>query len=135
MAIEGPRFDGHDFVATAARRGAAAALVRRDAQAPPTLPLVRVEDTTRALGDLARHRRQQASVPVVALTGSVGKTTTKDMAAALLETRGPVLRTAGNFNNEYGLPLTLLRLREEHTAAVLEIAQRSTGPSLPTART
>jgi UDP-N-acetylmuramoyl-tripeptide--D-alanyl-D-alanine ligase len=127
VAIQGPRFDGHDFVAHAARRGAAAALVHHEADAPAGLPLVRVEDTTRALGALAHHVRGKATAPVVGITGSVGKTTTKDMAAALLETRGPVLRTAGNLNNEYGLPLTLLGLREEHTAAVLEMAMSAPG--------
>lgn len=127
VAIQGPRFDGHDFVAPAARRGAAAALVHRDVDAPAALPLVRVEDTTRALGALAHHVRGQATAPVVGITGSVGKTTTKDLAAGLLEVRGPVLRTAGNFNNEYGLPLTLLGLREEHTAAVLEMGMSAPG--------
>ncbi|MCG6921875.1 MAG: UDP-N-acetylmuramoyl-tripeptide--D-alanyl-D-alanine ligase [Acidobacteria bacterium] len=127
VAIRGPRFDGHDFVAPAARGGAAAALVHRDVDAPAELPLVRVEHTTRALGALAHHVRRQATSPVVGITGSVGKTTTKDLAAGLLETRGPVLRTAGNLNNEYGLPLTLLGLREEHTAAVLEMGMSAPG--------
>ena len=127
VAIEGPRFDGHDFVGDAARRGAGAAVVRRDAEVPETLPLVRVEDTTRALGDLARHWRRQASAPVVGLTGSVGKTTTKEMTSALLATRGPVLKTEGNLNNHWGLPLTLLGLREEHTAAVLELGMSAAG--------
>ncbi len=127
VAIQGPRFDGHDFVAHAARRGAGAAVVHREVDAPPALPLVRVEDTTRALGALAHHVREKATAPVVGITGSVGKTTTKDMTAALLETRGPVLRTAGNLNNEYGLPLTLLGLREEHTAAVLEMGMSAPG--------
>ena len=76
---------------------------------------MRVADTTRALADLARYVRRRAGLPVVAVTGSVGKTTTKDMTAALLATRGPVLKTEGNLNNQYGLPLTLLRLRSEHT--------------------
>jgi UDP-N-acetylmuramoyl-tripeptide--D-alanyl-D-alanine ligase len=127
VAIHGPRFDGHDFLAEAAERGASAALVHRDAAAPGTLALVRVADTTRALGDLARHVRRRAAAPVVGLTGSVGKTTTKEMTAALLETRGSVLRTEGNLNNQYGLPLTLLRLRPEHTAAVLEMGMSAPG--------
>jgi UDP-N-acetylmuramoyl-tripeptide--D-alanyl-D-alanine ligase len=127
VAIHGPRFDGHDFLAAAAERGAVAAVVHRDAEAPVPLPLVRVEDTTRALGDLARHFRRAVDVPVVAITGSVGKTTTKDMTAALLASRGPVLRTAGNLNNQWGLPLSLLGLREEHTAAVLELGMSAPG--------
>jgi len=127
VAVRGPRFDGHDFLAEAAARGAAAALVHRDAAAPPGLPLVRVADTTRGLRDLARHVRRQAALPVVAVTGSVGKTTTKDMTAHLLATRGPVLKTEGNLNNQYGLPLTLLGLRPEHTAAVVELGMSARG--------
>ncbi len=127
VAVKGPRFDGHDFLAEAAGRGAAAALVHRDAPAPARLPLVRVADTTAGLSQLARHVRGAAAVPVVGVTGSVGKTTTKDMTAHLLATRGPVLKTEGNLNNQYGLPLTLLRLRPEHTAAVLEMGMSAPG--------
>ena len=127
VAIQGPRLDGHDFVGDAASGGAAAAVVHHEVEAPATLPLVRVADTTRALGDLARHVRRQATVPIVGVTGSVGKTTTKDMTAALLATRGPVLRTEGNLNNEYGVPLTLLGLRGTHTAAVLEMGMSAPG--------
>jgi UDP-N-acetylmuramoyl-tripeptide--D-alanyl-D-alanine ligase len=127
VAVRGPRFDGHDFLAEAAARGARAALVERDAPAPAGLPLVRVADTTRGLADLARHARRGAALPVVAVTGSVGKTTTKDMTAHLLATRGPVLKTEGNLNNQYGLPLTLLRLAPEHTAAVLELGMSAPG--------
>jgi len=127
VAIQGPRFDGHEFVADAALGGAAAALVHHEVEAPATLPLVRVVNTTRGLGDLARHARRRAGVPVVGITGSVGKTTTKDMTASLLTTRGPVLRTEGNLNNEYGLPLTLLGLNPTHTAAVLEMGMSAPG--------
>jgi UDP-N-acetylmuramoyl-tripeptide--D-alanyl-D-alanine ligase len=127
VAVLGPRFDGHDFLPEAAAKGAAAALVHRDAPAPPGLPLVRVPDTTRGLRDLARSVRRAATLPVVGVTGSVGKTTTKDMTAHLLATRGPVLKTEGNLNNQYGLPLTLLRLGEEHTAAVLEMGMSAPG--------
>lgn len=127
FAIAGPRFDGHDFLGPAFAAGAAAAVVHRDVAAPPGMGVVRVEDTTRALGDLARHVRATAEVPVVAVTGSAGKTTTKEMAAALLATRGPVLKTEGNLNNQYGLPLSLLRLAPEHTAAVLELGMSAAG--------
>jgi UDP-N-acetylmuramoyl-tripeptide--D-alanyl-D-alanine ligase len=127
VAIAGPRFDGHDFVAEAATRGALAALVHRDVQAPAGFGLVRVADTTRGLADLARHARAQVEVPVVCITGSAGKTTTKDMTAALLQPRGPVLKTEGNLNNRYGLPLMLLRLRPEHSAAVLELGMSAAG--------
>jgi len=127
VAIAGPRFDGHDYLDDAARRGAAAALVHKEVAAPEGLELVRVPDTTRALADLARHTRLAASIPVVGITGSTGKTTTREMTAAILETRGPVLKTEGNLNNQYGLPLTLLRLRPEHTAAVLELGMSAAG--------
>jgi len=127
VAIRGKHFDGHDFLAAAHARGAGAALVERDAAAPPELPLVRVPDTTKALADLARHVRRSAAIPVVAVTGSVGKTTTKDMTAELLGARGPVLKTEGNLNNQYGLPLTLLRLEPRHTAAVLELGMSAAG--------
>ena len=127
VAVRGARLDGHDFLAEAAGRGAAAALVHRDAPAPAGLPLVRVADTTRGLSDLARRVRRAAAVPVVGVTGSIGKTTTKDMTAHLLSTRGPVLKTEGNLNNQYGLPLTLLRLAPEHTAAVVELGMSAPG--------
>jgi len=127
VAIRGPRFDGHDFLAQAASRGAVAALVSADLAAPDGLPLLRVADTTRALGELARRVREEAGIPVVGITGSVGKTTTKDMTAALLAPKGVVLKTEGNLNNQFGLPLTLLRLRAEHAAAVLEMGMSAAG--------
>jgi UDP-N-acetylmuramoyl-tripeptide--D-alanyl-D-alanine ligase len=127
VAIAGPRFDGHAFLAAAQARGAAAALVHTDVEAPAGLPLVRVADTTTALADLARHVRRTAAIPVVAITGSTGKTTTKEMAAALLALQGPVLKTEGNLNNQYGLPLMLLKLDAEHRAAVLELGMSAAG--------
>lgn len=127
FAIAGKHFDGHDFLADVKAKGAGAAVVHKDLGEVPGLPLVRVADTTRALGDLARHVRRQGEAPVVAITGSAGKTTTKDLTATLLATRGPVLRTEGNLNNQYGLPLTLLRLAPEHVAAVLEMGMSAKG--------
>lgn len=126
VAVAGPRFDGHEFLAQAKARGASAALVHRDVEAAG-LPLVRVPDTTRALADLARAVRAAAAVPVAAITGSAGKTTTKEMTAGLLATRGPVLKTEGNLNNQYGLPLTLLRLAPEHRFGVLELGMSAAG--------
>jgi UDP-N-acetylmuramoyl-tripeptide--D-alanyl-D-alanine ligase len=127
FAVAGPRFDGHDFVADAVGRGAAAVVVHREVPHPPGVAVVRVEDTTRALADLARHVRRANSAPVVCITGSAGKTTTKNMTAALLEIRGAVLRTEGNLNNQYGLPLTLLRLEPTHWASVLELGMSAAG--------
>jgi UDP-N-acetylmuramoyl-tripeptide--D-alanyl-D-alanine ligase len=127
VAIAGPKFDGHEFVAPAVGRGAAAVMVHRELPAPPGVPLVRVKDTTQALKDLARHVRLRAAIPVVAVTGSAGKTTTKEMTAALLATAGEVLKTEGNLNNQYGLPLTLLRLTPAHRFAVLELGMSAAG--------
>lgn len=127
VAVAGPRFDGHDFLNAAVSRGAPAAMIHGDVLVPPGLEIVRVADTTRALGDLARHLRRQRDVTVVGITGSTGKTTTKDMAAALLATRGSVLCTEGNLNNRYGVPLTLFRLLPEHSAVVLEMGMSARG--------
>ena len=127
VAVKGPNFDGHDFLGAAVARGAAAAMVHRDAEVPGPFPLVRVSETTQALKDLGQHVRLKAAVPVVAVTGSAGKTTTKEMTAALLGTQGPVLKTEGNLNNQYGLPLTLLRLSPEHRFAVLELGMSAAG--------
>ena len=127
VAIAGPHFDGHDFLAQAQARGAAAALVHRQLAEVSALPLLQVADTTRALADLGRYVRTRAAVTVVAVTGSVGKTTTKEMTASLLDRLGPVLKTEGNLNNQYGLPLTLLRLTPEHRYAVLELGMSTPG--------
>jgi UDP-N-acetylmuramoyl-tripeptide--D-alanyl-D-alanine ligase len=128
VAIVGTKNDGHDFLGDAAEASAAAALVSDDIVASPAgLGLVRVADTTQGLAALARYVRQRATVPVVAITGSTGKTTTKDMAARLLETAGPVLKTEGNLNNQFGLPLMLLRLRPPHRFAVFELGMSAAG--------
>ena len=127
VAIVGPRLDGHDFVAEAVARGAAAILVQREISLPPGVDVLRVGDTTAALGRLASHVRQASGLPVVCVTGSTGKTTTKEMAAALLAVLGPVLKSEGNLNNQYGLPLTLFRLSPEHRAAVLELGMSAPG--------
>ncbi len=91
------------------------------------LPLFEVDDTLRALGALAAFHRSRFSIPVAAVGGSAGKTTTKEMVAAILRTRGPALATEGNFNNEIGVPLTLLSLRSEHKAAVVELGMSTPG--------
>lgn len=134
VAVRGERVDGHDFVAEAFRRGAVAALVSREVEAAGEAgaageqgALIRVDDTVAALGRLAAYHRQRLDVTVVAVTGSVGKTTTKDMIAAVLATAMPVLKSPGNYNTEIGLPLTLLELTPEHKAAVLEMGMRGAG--------
>ena len=129
VALRGERFDGHDFLADAARSGASCAVVARGraASGPPGLPLLEVDDTLAALGAVARLHRLRFSIPVVGVTGSNGKTTTREMIAAILATRGPVLSTEGNLNNEVGVPLTLLRLLPTHTAAVIEMGMSHRG--------
>jgi len=118
-AIVGARLDGHRFLKQAGARGAKAAVVSRPVPGP--LPQILVEDTTEALGRMGRAQRLQWNGPVVAVTGSVGKTTVKDMTAHLLKGSFRVLKTQGNLNNQWGLPLTLLKLTAEHEAAVVEI--------------
>ena len=125
VALHGPRFDGHDFLGQARERGAVAALVSRDEAAG--MPFVQVEDTRRALGRLAAGWRARFSLPLVALTGSNGKTTVKEMLAAILRNCGETLVTRGNLNNDIGVPLTLARLGGQHRYAVLELGANHPG--------
>src|SRR5439155_9262829 len=128
FAIRGHRLDGHAFLADAAGRGAACLVVHAlHDDAPANVPLVLVEDTTKALGLLAAYHRARFSIPVVAVTGSNGKTTTKELIAGVLGVRWQVLKPSGSFNNQWGLPLTLLRLAAEHQALVLEIGSQHPG--------
>ncbi len=131
IAIHGPRHDGHDFVAAALAAGALAAVVARGRQAeyPPETPgkLLAVADTLAALQQLARAVRRAWGRRLAGITGSVGKTTTKEILAALLAARFRVLKSEGNLNNEYGLPLTLLRLDPAHEAAVVELGMSHRG--------
>lgn len=130
FAIRGPRQDGHAFVGHARARGAGAAVVTHlppELALPPDFPVVVVEDTTSALQRLgAFHRRRQA-LPVVAVTGSNGKTTTKELAAAVLARRLRVLKAAGSLNNQWGVPLTLLGIEPHHQAVVLELGMNAFG--------
>lgn len=125
VAIEGPNFDGHDYVLAAQQRGAAAAMVSKGVEA--TLPLLKVGDTRTALSLLAEDWRQRFSGPVIAVTGSNGKTTVKEMLAAILGQHHRVLVTKGNLNNELGVPLTLLRLSEDDDYAVIEMGANHVG--------
>jgi UDP-N-acetylmuramoyl-tripeptide--D-alanyl-D-alanine ligase len=125
VALRGPNFDGHAFLAEAAQRGAAAAVVETPVAAP--LPTLRVSDTLAALGAIAADWRGRFDLPVIAVTGSFGKTTVKEMMAAIAATRGEVLATRGNLNNEIGLPLTLFGLAWQHRAAVLEMGANHAG--------
>jgi UDP-N-acetylmuramoyl-tripeptide--D-alanyl-D-alanine ligase len=131
VALEGERFDGHVFVAQAAQGGAAGAVVREGKSLGGALPagfgVYVVADTLKALGGLARGHRRRFRIPVGAVGGSNGKTTTKEMVGAILSTRGPALKTEGNFNNEVGVPLTLFRLELSHVAAVVEMGMNHPG--------
>jgi UDP-N-acetylmuramoyl-tripeptide--D-alanyl-D-alanine ligase len=137
VALKGERHDGHRFIADAVRRGAACVIVQRTVARPQagSAAVIRVNDTLRALGDLAHYRRERIGPAVLAITGSNGKTTTKEMVAAIAEEgllggtrlRGRVLKTEGNFNNLVGLPLTLLRLRKKHQVAVVELGTNHPG--------
>jgi len=124
-ALPGTRTDGHEFVGAAAAAGAAGALVSRPVGV--ALPKVVVTDVAAALGEAGRAWRADFHGPLVAVAGSNGKTTTKEMLAAILGARGECLATRGNLNNQLGVPLTLLRLREGHASAVIEMGANRAG--------
>lgn len=133
VALRGDRFDGHDYLAQVRDAGAAAALVDRVYEGDAPLPLACVDDTADALGALAAHWRRQFAIPVIAVAGSNGKTTVKEMIAACLRAHfgeAAVLATAGNLNNHIGLPLTLLCLRDAARAAVVEIGMNHPGETV-----
>lgn len=125
VALRGERFDAHQFVAQAHADGASAALVSE--WVADGIPQLRVDDTLLGLQHLSRHWRQRFRLPVVAVTGSNGKTTSKQMLASIFAARGPVLATVGNLNNHIGVPLTLLALRAEHATAVIEMGANHHG--------
>lgn len=129
FAIVGPRVDGHEYVGQAIAAGAIAVVVQRGGPArfPDAPAIVRVKDTTRALQDLGAHVRRARPLRVAGITGSAGKTTAKEMTAAVLAQRFAVLKSEGNLNNTYGLPLMLLRLRQGQEAAVLEMGMSYKG--------
>jgi len=131
VAIRGERHDAHGFIAQAIEAGATGVLVARDWQAdgatPEAISVVRVDDTTRALGALARGHRREFDGPVVAVTGSNGKTTTKEMCHGILSVAGPCLKNEGNLNNEFGLPLTLLSREDDQRAAIVEVGMNHRG--------
>ena len=119
VALRGERFDAHDFCDQAVQAGASVLLVEREL--PLAIPQLVVADTLKGLGRLGKLVRERINPKVLAITGSCGKTTVKEMATAILRQEGEVLATAGNFNNEVGVPLTLLRLEAQHQFAVMEL--------------
>jgi UDP-N-acetylmuramoyl-tripeptide--D-alanyl-D-alanine ligase len=124
VTLRGPSFDGHDFLDAAHRRGAAAAMLER---LPAPLPAIRVHDARSAMGRLAAAWRERFDVETVGVTGSNGKTTVKEMTAAILTRDAPVLATRGNLNNDIGVPLTLARLAPEHRRLVVEMGANHAG--------
>jgi UDP-N-acetylmuramoyl-tripeptide--D-alanyl-D-alanine ligase len=125
VAIKGEQFDGHDFIQQATKAGAIGALVEQ--KEARNTPAVNVEQTRLALGMLSKYWRQRFEIPVVAITGSNGKTTVKQLTHAVLARRYNTLATKGNLNNELGVPLTLLKLKAEHQAAVIEMGANQPG--------
>ena len=132
ICLKGENFDGHHFLAAAAAAGAGGFVVQNDpgrdlSGVPGEKPVIMVADTLKALGEIARFRRKKLNVPVIAITGSSGKTTTKEMVAGILGLTKNVLKTEGNLNNRIGLPLTLLRLTAQHDVAVVEMGTNMPG--------
>lgn len=125
VALKGPRFDGHDFLEACLRGAAAGAIVSRPVAI--VLPQVVVKDTLTALAALAHAWRSQFDIPLIGVAGSNGKTTVKEMTAAILSELGPCLATRGNLNNHIGVPLTLLRIERKHRAAVIEMGANRLG--------
>ena len=120
VAVKGARVDGHSFIPAVFAKGAAAVLCERLPEHPAG-PCIVVDSCLEAIKRLAEYYRSTLTIPVIGISGSVGKTSTKEMIAAILSQRCRVLKTEGNYNNEIGLPLTIFRIREEHQAAVLEM--------------
>lgn len=124
VAIKGERFDGHDYIKQAVANGAAIVMVREGTNLPEKVPAIFVPDTLEALGKLAHEYRKLFKIPVVAVTGSVGKTSTKEMIAAILAAKYKVHKSKGNYNNDIGLPLSVLEMDDEHEVAVFEMGMR-----------
>lgn len=131
VALKGEKFDGHDFIAEAAKKGAIGAIVNKDYDVSRLedveIDILAVNDTLKAYQDLAKLWRSKFSIPVIGITGSNGKTTTKDLTAAVLSGKWTVLKTQANFNNEIGLPMTLLQLNKSYDVAVVEMGMRGLG--------
>jgi UDP-N-acetylmuramoyl-tripeptide--D-alanyl-D-alanine ligase len=127
LALAGERWDGHDFVNDAVERGAVVAIIHRPDVLSTALPLLRVPDTLTAYQTLGAWWRKRFTIPVIAVTGSAGKTTTKELIAAVLTTHGRVLKTAANENNDIGVPKTLLQMSQDYDYVVLEMGMRGRG--------
>jgi len=136
FALNGERFDGHDFIDDAVRKGAVAVLVERG-RAPADIArcaVLAVEDTRKALGRLSAEYRKDFALPIIAIAGSNGKTTTKELVASTLKQKLPTLWSEASFNNDIGVPMTLLRLENKHEAAVFEVGTNHPGELAPLVR-
>jgi len=132
VALQGPTFDGHDFVAAALQRGAAGALIhRRPANLPADAPVIEVVDTMKALEDLGRAARARTEAKVAAVTGSVGKTSTKEALRSVLSLFAPTFASAGNLNNQWGAPLSLARMPRDTRYGVFELGMNHAGEISP----
>lgn len=129
LALRGENFDGHDFLDVAVNKGAIALIVNKKSSVPlpKQIPQFIVKNTLEAYQEIALWWRNQLSIPIIAVTGSVGKTTTKELIAGVLSTQGEVLKTHANHNNEIGVPKTLLELEVKHDYGVIEMAMRARG--------
>lgn len=127
IPIIGEHFDGHDFINQAVEKGAIACFTEKKSYFNKNTNMILVKDTLKSLHDLALHYRKKFPIPFIAITGSSGKTTTKDMIASVLGQKYKVLKTKGNFNNEIGLPLTLFQLESYHEVAVIEMGMSNSG--------
>ena len=128
IAVKGDVFDGHDFIDAVIAKGVRVLIVHRIIEVKNSrISVILVKDTTRALGDIARFHRMRFKIPVIALTGSAGKTTTKEMIAAVLSRKYKVLKNEGTQNNHIGVPLTLLKLKSAHQMIVLECGTNQPG--------
>ncbi len=125
VALRGENFDGHNYTEQAVAAGAAAVIVDREVQAD--IPVLKVSDTLRAYAQIAAVYRSKFTIPMAAVTGSCGKTTVKNMLTSILSQAGNVLAPEGSFNNEVGVPYTILKLRPEHDFAVFEMGAKNTG--------
>src|SRR5664280_2451895 len=132
IALQGENFDGHDFMCKAVEKGVASVIISNEAlldlgKMDKAVSIIKASDTLQALGDLAHNYRQRFSLPVIGLTGSSGKTTTKEMMAAIIGREKNILKTEGNLNNLIGLPQTIFRLTAEHELAILEMGTNTRG--------
>jgi UDP-N-acetylmuramoyl-tripeptide--D-alanyl-D-alanine ligase len=127
FALKGERHNGHNFLWEANKNGCISAVVEYIPPSPPPIPLLKVDDAIRALGILAGYYRDKFPILCIGVTGSTGKTTTKEMLAHILQAKYRILKTEKNFNNEIGVPLTLFQLEEEHSALIVEMAMRGKG--------